>query len=468
MKRGIMFDLAIIGGGPGGYTAAIKGAQKGLKVLLIEKDTLGGTCLNRGCVPTKCFINDSRLLHSAKKSSVLTGVDKIGIDIRKMVSRKTEVIKRLTIGLKAILASHNIEIVESKGELVAPGKIKTRCDDNSPKEYDARHVILATGSKPAIPGFIEVDGHFIQTTDQALDPEEVPDKLVIIGAGVIGIEMASIFGALGSEVTVLEMLSDIIIHEDEEIRKALRLLMKQRGMKIHLNAKVKSISTGRRNAEVLYEDEAGQQLTIKSDKVLVATGRTPIFDGIDFKKLGLKKNGHFIEVNTHLETNLPGIYAIGDVIGGRMLAHKAFAEAEVVIANIIGGKQEIKYGSIPNCIWGLTEIGSVGLTEEKARAIGRPIKIGKFSYLNSASAQTMDDVNGMVKIIGDAHTGEILGVHILGAHATDLIGEPVMAMTMESAVEDLAEACKPHPTLSENIMEAALDFNQLAIHKLKR
>ena len=178
-------------------------------------------------------------------------------------------------------------------------------------------------------------------------------------------------------------------------------------------------------------------------------------------------DGHFIRVNTHLETNLPGIYAIGDVIGGRMLAHKASAEADVAIANIVGGKQEIKYGLIPNCIWGLTEIGSVGLTEKEARAIGRPIKIGKFSDSNSASAQAMDDVNGMAKIIGDANTGEILGVHILGAHATDLIGEPVMAMTMESAVEDLAEIYKPHPTLSENIMEAAMDFNQLAIHKLK-
>jgi len=220
--------------------------------------------------------------------------------------------------------------------------------------------------------------------------------------------------------------------------------------------------------EITCEDETGQAMTFNGDRVLVATGRTPVLDGIDTGRLGLSTDGPFIKINARFETNLPGVYAIGDVIGGMMLAHKASAEGEAVVANILGAKKGVKPELIPRCIWGFTEIGSVGLTEEEARATGRPIKLGKFLYMNSASAQAMEDVNGMVKIIGNSETGEILGVHIIGAHATDLIGEAVLAMTTESAVEELAAAIRPHPTLSENVMEAAMDWGKLAVHSPKR
>lgn len=463
-----MYDLAIIGGGPGGYVAAIRGAQHGLKVLLVEKDSLGGTCLNRGCISTKCFIHDAKILEAAKTSQVMMGIGTLSIDLGKMVARKRQVVKTLVSGLGKIMDDYEIDVDQGVGELIAPGRIRVGPSGESTKEYGVKHIILATGSEPAVPAFIEVDGHYVQTTDEALDSEDIPEKLVIIGGGVIGLEMACIYRILGCEVTILEMLSDIIINEETEIRRAMRILMEQRGVKINLNAKVKEVAARNGKVEITYEGETSETQTFKGDRVLVATGRAPVLDGINMAKLGLNTDGPFIKVNARFETSLPGVYAIGDLIGGMMLAHKASAEAEAVVVNILGGNEEVKPEMIPRCVWGFTEIGSIGLTEEEARAKGLPTKVGKFQYMNSAAAQAMEDVNGLVKIVGDSETGEILGVHIIGAHATDLIGEPVMAMTMESAVEDLAEVIKPHPTLSEAIMEAAMDWSGLAVHSPKK
>lgn len=463
-----MYDLAVIGGGPGGYVAAIRGAQNGLKVILVEKDSLGGACLNRGCISTKCFIYDVKLLEAARTSQVLTGAEALSIDLVKMVTRKRQVVKTLVSGLGKIIQSHGIDVAQGLGELIAPGRVGVCQDDGSTKEYQARHVILATGSRPAVLPFIEVDGHCVQTTDEALDSEDLPGKLIVIGGGVIGVEMATIYRTLGSEVTILELLPDILTAEDEEIRRAMRMLMEQRGVKIHLNAKVKEVAARDEKVEVTYEDETGQGKTFEAERVLVATGRVPVLDGINAGKLGLKTDGPFIKVNPRLETSLPGVYAIGDLVGGMMLAHKAMAEAEAAVANILGGNREVKRELIPRCIWGFTEIASVGLTEEEARASGQQINVGKFPYINSSAARVMGDINGLAKILGDSETGEILGVHILGPHATELIGESVMAMTMESAVEDLAKVIKPHPTLGETVMEAAMDWGGLAIHSPKK
>lgn len=463
-----MYDLAIIGGGPGGYVAAIRGAQHGLKVLLVEKDALGGTCLNRGCIPTKCFIHDTRLLEAARNSQAMKGTGALSIDIGKMVSRKRQVVDVAVSGVEKIIQSHGIDMARGKGELIAPGRIRIHRAEGSVREYEARHIILATGSRPGVPPFIDVDGHYVQTTDEALDTEDIPGKLIIIGGGVIGLEMATIYRTLGSEVTILEMLPDIIMTEDADIRKAMRMLLEQRGIKVNLKTAVKEVMPKKKKVDVRYDDGSGNSKTLTADRVLVATGRAPVLDGIDTEKLGLKKEGPFLKVNERLETGLSGVYAVGDMIGGMMLAHKASSEAETAVDNILGERKVINPAHIPRCIWGFTEIGSVGLTEEEAKATGRPIKVGKFQYMNSAAAQAMEDVNGMAKIVGDSETGEILGVHIIGPNATDLVGEPVMAMTMESAVEDLAEAIKPHPTLSETVMEAALDWNNLAIHSPKR
>lgn len=463
-----MYDLAVIGGGPGGYVAAIRGTQRGLKVLLVEKDTLGGTCLNRGCIPTKCFIYDTKLLETAKRSHVLTGRDNLSINMGKMVSRKRRVVKELIGGIEAIVKSNGIDMTDGLGELIAPNRVRVKVSDGAVKTFDARNVILATGSRPAVPPFIEVDGKLIQTTDEVLDSKDVPDKIIILGGGVIGVEMAAIFLNLGREVTILELLPDILMTEDEDIRRSMRRLMEQRGAKILLNAEVREVSTRGGSVQITYKSQGGGSETLKGDRLLVAAGRAPVLDGIDTRKLGLKTNGPYIKVNSRLETNLKTVYAIGDLVGGMMLAHKASAEAEAAVENILGDKREINPNWVPRCIWGLSEIGAVGMTEKEALTTGKEIKIGRFPYRNSGAAQAMGDTNGFVKIIGDQETGEILGVHILGEHATDLIGDPITVLNMEGAVEDLAEGIKPHPTLSETLMEAALDWSGRVIHSPKR
>jgi dihydrolipoamide dehydrogenase len=463
-----MYDLAIIGGGSGGYVAAIRAAQHGMKVLLVEKDSLGGVCLNRGCIPTKCFFYDGNILEAAKTSQVIKGAETLSIDPGKMVARKREVVKSLVGGLEKIMHSHGIEVAQGFGELIAPGRIRVRRANGINEEHQARAVILAMGSRPAVPGFIEVDGHYIQTTDEALDSADIPGRVIIVGGGVIGVEMTGIYRTLGCEVTVLELLPDILTTEDEEIRRGMRRLFDQRGVKTHLRAELQEIAIRGDEVEVTFQDQGKGAQVLTAERVLVATGRTPVLDGIDPGKLGLITEGPFVKTNEWLETNLPGVYAIGDLIGGMMLAHKASAEAEAAVANILGARERVKPELIPRCIWGFTEIGSVGLTEEEARDTGKPVKTGRFSFMNSGAARALGSVAGFAKIIGDAETGEVLGFHIMGPHATDLIGESVLAMSTESVVEELAEAVRPHPTLSETVMEAAMDWSGLAIDSPKK
>jgi dihydrolipoamide dehydrogenase len=463
-----MYDLAVIGGGSGGYVAAICGAQKGLKTLLIEKDALGGACLNRGCIPTKCFIHDTKLFHGAKNSPFLKGTKAVSLDMREMVSRKRGVVKTLVGGLGTIMKGHGIEVVQGRGEVSAPGRLKVSAQDATSKEFQARYIVLATGSKPSVPPFVAADGRLVQTTDDALDAEVIPRSVIIIGGGVIGVEMASIYLNMGCEVTILELLSDILSTEDGEVRRIMKALLESRGCNICLGARAAEVKAKGEHVECVFQDQAGKPGRLKADRLLVAAGRTPVLEGIRPDRLGLTMNGPYLKVNNRLETGVPGIYAVGDLVGGMMLAHKASAEAEAVVANIMGGREEVDPMRVPRCIWGLTEIGAVGMSEEEARSAGRSVKVGKFPYRFSGAAQAMGKGDGLAKVVADSETGEILGVHIVGEHATDLIGEAVMAMVTESAVEDLAAVIKPHPTLSENLMEAARDWNGMAIHAPKK
>lgn len=463
-----MFDLAILGGGPGGYVAAIRGAQRGLKVLLVEKDSLGGTCLNKGCVPTKCFVSDSKLFHSAVASSVLSGREQLGIDSEKMVARKRNVVDALRKGLRVLMRSNGIEVVEGRGRLLSSGRLSVEQRGVGESEVRARHIVLATGSRPAVPPSIQVDGRFVQTTDDMLDCKDIPRKIIILGGGVIGIEMAGIFLNLGCKVTLVEMLPDILWTEDEDVRKEMMRLLKERGAAVYVQTTCKKVTVREEKVETTIEGKDGTTAVLCSDRMLVATGRAPVLDGIDAAGLGLALDGLFVKVNAHMQTNLPGVYAIGDVVGGMMLAHKASAEAEVAVAHILGENKTLNPELIPRCIWGLEEVGAVGLTERQAWATGRPVKVGKFSFGNCGAGKANEKENGLAKIVGDAETGEILGVHILGARATDLIGESVVAKTMECAVEDLAEAIRPHPTFSEAVMEAAFDWHDAAIHSPRR
>lgn len=462
-------DLIVIGGGPGGYTAAIRAAQSGLKVLLIEKDSMGGTCLNRGCISTKSFVHDAKLFHAAKSSSLLKGAQGLSMDYGKMAARKREVVKGLVGGLEAIIRSNGIQIVSGRGELLAPGRVRCVKQNGPPEEYRASHIILATGSRPSVPPFIQVDGKFVQTTDEALDAREMPESIIILGGGVIGVEMAAIHLNLGCRVTILEMLPDILATEDEEIRRLMKRLLTRRGAEIHLGATVKEVavlpeSGGRVRAT--FQDREGRIASATAHRLLAATGRAPVLDGLDPAKTGLALDGRFVKVDSACRTNLPGVYAIGDLVGGLMLAHKAAAEAEAAVEAILGHPGALRPERIPRCIWGVEEVGAVGLTEEQAAAGGRRIRTGKFPLLNSGAARAMGSTDGLVKIVGDEQTGEILGIHIIGARATDLISEAVTAMNMEGAVEDLAEGVKPHPTISETLFEAALDWNSRAIHSM--
>jgi dihydrolipoamide dehydrogenase len=463
-----MFDLAVLGGGTGGYVAAISAAQRGLNVLLIEKDRLGGTCLNRGCIPTKSFLCDVKSLDSAQRSRVIEGSKGLRINVAKMVERKNQVVDSLVNGLHKIIQSHAIRLENGHGEMLNPQSIRVVGHQRKAEEFRARHVIIATGSRPAVPPFIAVDGQRVITSDEALDPDGVPQRVVIIGGGVIGLEFATIYLALGSEVTVLEMLPDIVMGEDEEVRRGLRRAFQKRGLEIHLEVVVSEIHAQPRGAVVIFKDKGGEIHRLEADKVLVATGRKPNLDGVEPERNGLRRNGPFIRVNTRMETGVHGVYAVGDLVGGLMLAHAASAEAEVAVDNLLGGKRELKPERIPRCIWTFPEVASVGVTEQQAKESGRSIKVGKFPYQASGKALAMGEVDGFVKIVGDSLTGEVLGVHIIGAGATDLISEAVLAMDMEGAVEDIGHSVKAHPSLSECVREAALDWDNQAVHLLKK
>jgi dihydrolipoamide dehydrogenase len=463
-----MYDLTIIGSGPGGYVAAIRGAQAGMKVLLVEKDALGGTCLNRGCIPTKSLVHDTRLLQAARSSAVLTGSGALAVDPARLLARKRQMVGKLVGGLGALMKGNGIEVVRGLGELIGPGRVVVRPEAGGIMEVATRNILLATGSRPAVPPFIPVDGRRVQTTDEALDAEEIPGEVVIIGGGVIGIEMATIYLNLGCRVVILEMLEDILATEDREVRVLMRRLLKQQGVRLHLLARVQAVTAGEGGVVVRFQGAGGPAEKLSVDRVLVATGRTPVFSGIDAKGLGLAMEGPFVKVNSRLETSLPGVWAVGDLVGGMMLAHKASVEAETAVACMIGSNQGNHMRPIPRCIWGPTEIGAVGLTEDEARSAGRKVRVGKFDFQASGAAQAMGHGIGFAKVVGDSDTGEILGVHIVGEHATDLIGPAVAVMTMEGVVEDLARAVMPHPTLSETIMEAALDWNGLAVHGPKK
>lgn len=463
-----MYDIAIIGGGPGGYVAAIRAAQHGMKVLLIEKDAVGGTCLNRGCIPTKTLIYDSKLFHAACTSPFMKGSKNLSVDNQLLISRKRKVVDTLVKGLHSVIQSHGIDIAPGTGELIDGDRINVLGADGVSTTHGARNIILATGSRPSIPGFIDVNGRNIQTTDQALDDAVIPSKIVIIGGGVIGIEMATIYLNLGAQVTIIELLEDILAGEDADIRQATRRFLKSRNATLFLKAKARDIACRDETVTVTLEDQNGKVSELEVDKVLVATGREPVFEQAQATRSGIDLTGPFIKVNDHYATSRPGVFAIGDAVGGMMLAHKASAEAEAVIETILGKKTSIDSRMIPRCIWGPAEIGSVGMSEAEALATGRKIKIGRFPYTASGAALAMGNAEGFVKIVGDADSGEILGTHIIGEHATDLISEAVTVMKMEGVVEDLYEAIKPHPTLSETLMEAALDWNKMAIHMPKR
>jgi dihydrolipoamide dehydrogenase len=457
------YDLIVIGAGPGGYVAAIRAAQLGLKTACIEKEALlGGTCLRVGCIPSKALLESSELFHEAKTKFVNHGIKlaSVELDLAAMLKRKHQVVLNLTKGVEGLLKKNQITRIHSHARLVAPGKVEVEGKDGK-TTLEAKHVIIATGSKPAsLPG-VEIDRERVVTSTEALSFGEVPKHLVVIGAGYIGLELGSVWLRLGAKVTVVEYLNRILPGMDAEIATEAHKIFERQGFHFRLGKKV----TGARKHENGAIVECEGEQPIQCDRVLMSVGRVPNTDGLGLEGLGmsLDKKGR-IEVNPHFATSIPGIYAIGDVIAGPMLAHKAEEEGIACVEQIAKGNGHIDYNTIPGVCYTNPEIGSVGLTEEQLQQQRIPYRKGSFPFRANGRAQSLGQLDGRVKILAHEKTDRILGVHIIGPRAGELIAEAVTAMTFGASSEDLARTCHAHPTLPEAMKEAALAVDGRAIH----
>ena len=457
----VQTHIVVIGGGPGGYPAAIRAAQMGAKVTIIEKDQFGGTCLNRGCIPTKSLLQSAGAYHDAKGAEVF-GVKASGVsfDFSKIMARKNTVVKQLVGGLGGILKSHGMKIVNGTGTIVNSTTVKVV---ETGEEIQADKIIIATGSVPSrvpIPG-LDLDG--VVTSDEALNLEKLPKSILIIGGGVIGMEFAQVMKRLDVEVTVVEMLPQILPYEDAEIAAGFASLIQKEGVEIHTSTSVSKIEAKGAKKVVTFGDKKKEV-----DLVLVAVGRSPYTEGLGLDKAGVAVEKGFVKVNDYLETNVPGIYAIGDVIGNFMLAHVATAEGECAALNALGQRHRMNYRSTPRAVYTVPEVASVGLSEADAKKQYGEVRIGRFPFVGCGKALVINETNGLVKIITDTKYGEVIGVAILGPHATDLINEAALAIQMEATFEEVAHTIHAHPTIAESIMEAALDVDAKAIHMPKK
>ena len=457
-------DVVIIGGGPGGYVAAIKAAHLGLKAVLVEKDKLGGVCLNRGCIPTKALVSTAELLNHLQKAGEFgIQVKDYSIDFTAIMKRKDLITRRLSSGVEQLMKANQVRVVKGEGQIVEPGKVEITDTAGEKEVIKTKNIIIATGSKVMrlpIPG---IDNEGVITSDDALSLSELPSRMLIIGGGVVGIEFAGIFKALGVEVTVVEMLPRILLPIDEEIARRLTQILKRKGIEILTDCKVKGIKKNNQNLEVLVSTNDGEK-KLETEKVLLAAGRVPELGNIDVQRLGIELDGKAIKVDEKMRTNIPGIYAVGDVVGKIMLAHVASREGIVAVENISGKEVLMDYKVVPNCVFSMPEVASVGLTEEEARKENDNIKVSKFPFMANGKALGMGETEGMVKIIADADTFELLSVHILGAHASDLIAEGTLALSMEATAEEIINTIHAHPTLAEAIAEAAEGIIGKPIH----
>ena len=454
-----MKDLVIIGGGPGGYVAAIRARQLGLDVTLIEKDAVGGTCLNRGCIPTKAYYRNAEIMHDLSRAAEFNlSVEGLKFNMEQARERKDRIVKNLVKGVEKLLADHRVEVLKADARLTAPDTVAV-----PGQEIKTRNILLATGSIPAslpLPG-AELDG--VVDSTALLEINKVPPRLAIIGGGVIGLEYACIFNAFGSQVTVIEYLPAILGLLDGEIGKRMGVFLKKQGITVHTGTALEKIEKNG-NELVLTANGKKGDLSIAADLVLLAAGRRPWTAGLELEALGIATDAHgFIKVDGNFATNIPGIYAIGDVIGGLMLAHVASEEGIAAVENIAGHKGQVHYHAVPSCIFAFPEIATVGLSEEECVNKGINYRIGKFNFAANGKAMTLGQTDGLVKVIADEND-VIRGVHILGPHASDLILEGTILVQEGIKASDFAGTIHAHPTLGEALMEAVLDVNGQAIH----
>lgn len=453
------YDLIVIGSGPGGYIAAIRASQLGKKVAIIEKyTTLGGTCLNVGCIPSKALLDSSHHYYDAVKHFEEHGIviNTPKIDFTKMIDRKAKVVEQTTGGIKYLMDKNNIDVYEGLGSFVDATHVKVTKTDGSEEVIEGKNTIIATGSKPGSLPFITIDKERIITSTEALKLKEIPKNLLVIGGGVIGLELGSVYSRLGSEVTVIEYMDKIVPGMDADVSKELQKVLKKQGVTFNVSHGVSSVE--RKGDEIIVKatNKKGAEVEFKGDYCLVSVGRRPYTEGLGLENVGIKVNERGqIEINDHLQTNVPNIYAIGDVVKGAMLAHKAEEEGVVAAEIIAGQKPHIDYNLIPGIVYTWPEVAAVGKTEQELKEAGVNYKSGKFSMRALGRSRASGDIDGFVKVLADANTDEVLGVHMVGARVADLIMEAAVAMEYRASAEDLARICHGHPTYSEAMKEAA-------------
>ncbi|ABS40310.1 dihydrolipoyl dehydrogenase [Clostridium botulinum] len=461
--------LVVIGGGPGGYVAAIRGAQLGAEVTLIEKEKLGGTCLNIGCIPTKVLLHSSELLNEIKEARTL-GIEvnnEVKINWTQLQNRKNTVVNTLVSGVSSLLEHNKVKVINGTAAFEGKSSIKVTKDQGESENIQFDNVIISSGSVPFIPPIEGRELEGVIDSTGALSLDSIPKSMVIIGGGVIGIEFANIFNSLGCKVTVIEMLPYILPPVDREISEILKEKLKKDGIDIYNNCKVTKIENNNENLNVSFEED-NDKLNIEAQKVLIAVGRRANIGNLNLESTGVYIEKGCIWVNDNMETNIKGIYAIGDCTGKNMLAHVASDQGIIAVENIMGKNKKMDYKTVPACVYTKPELASVGLTEEQAKQKGVDYKVGKFPLIYNGKSLIMNDTEGFIKIIVDKKYEEILGVHILGPRATDLITEAALALRLEATLEEIITTVHAHPTIGEAMKEAALAVNKEAIHMVNK
>ena len=463
------YDVTVIGSGPGGYVCAIRAAQLGLRIALIEKyNTLGGTCLNVGCIPSKALLDSSEHYHNAAHRFAEHGITATGLkaDLKQMVARKNQVVDQTCKGVEFLMKKNKVDVYTGVGSFVTKNKILVTTSDGN-KELETDKVVIATGSKPVMPAMFNYDKNRVISSTEALNIDKIPARMVVVGGGVIGLELGSVFARLGTAVDVVEYMDSIIPTMDADCSRELLRSLKKLGMNFYLGHGVTGVKPTKTSCTVtVKKNNSEDTFDIKADYCLVSIGRRPYTEGLNLEAVGIKtdEKGR-IEVNSHLETSVPGIFAIGDVVRGAMLAHKAEEEGVLVAEYLGGGKPHIDYNLIPGVVYTWPEVAAVGKTEEELKASGQPYKVGKFMFKALGRSRASMDTDGFVKVLSHKDTDELLGVHMVGPRVADVIMEAVALMEFRASAEDMARICHPHPTYTEAVKEAALDATgKRAIH----